>query len=386
MAPKFSFFSNLLIFGALFFLIGFVASFNEVINPFLRSFFDLSYSNASLIQFSFFITYLFLAMPSGYVIRKYGHMKIIYLGLFFLLLGCVSIIFVSSLNLFWPFLVSILFIAFGSCMVIVSSNSYVSFSNSASHLTIANSFYMIGTSLGPLFIGNILFSSDKSELILLQFPYSMVSLMIILAVALLLKTKPKEPLGGILKTNTKSDNWVNTRLVLGSVAVFLYVGVEVSAARYMVDFFTLPHLEASITTNTASKFLSLYWFIMLIGRLTLVPFLKNKNTFRFLMISGIFGILIVFFVSFSSGITALISVVLLGLANAIMFPSIFHIALRDSSGSKSLGSGLLMTSVIGGAIFPIAQGYFADLFSLQSSYLLMLISYIYIVIYASTFR
>ena len=169
-------------------------------------------------------------------------------------------------------------------------------------------------------------------------------------------------------------------LLMGAVAIFVYVGAEVSIGSFLVNYFTSPVIGIS-TAETAAKIVSLYWLGAMIGRFIGSAILQRLQTGKVLGIAAVVAALLVCASMLSVGTFAMVAIILVGLFNSIMFPSIFTLAIADLGPLTGEGSGLLVAAIVGGAIIPWIQGVLADKIGIHHAFVLPVICYLYIVYY-----
>ena len=169
-------------------------------------------------------------------------------------------------------------------------------------------------------------------------------------------------------------------LLMGAVAIFVYVGAEVSIGSFLVNYFTDPIIGIK-TAETAAKIVSLYWLGAMIGRFIGSAILQRLETGKVLGVAAVVAALLVCLSMLSMGTVAMVSIILVGLFNSIMFPSIFTLGIAELGPLTGEGSGLLIAAIVGGAIIPWIQGALADKIGIHHAFVLPVICYLYIVYY-----
>ena len=169
-------------------------------------------------------------------------------------------------------------------------------------------------------------------------------------------------------------------LLMGAVAIFVYVGAEVSIGSFLVNYFTDPIIGIK-TAETAAKIVSLYWLGAMIGRFIGSAILQRLETGKVLGVAAVVAALLVCLSMLSMGTVAMVSIILVGLFNSIMFPSIFTLAIAELGPLTGEGSGLLVAAIVGGAVIPWIQGALADKLGIHHAFVLPVICYLYIVYY-----
>jgi len=172
-------------------------------------------------------------------------------------------------------------------------------------------------------------------------------------------------------------------LILGMVAIFVYVGAEVSIGSFLINYMSQPDI-GNLSEFVAAKYVIFYWGGAMVGRF-IGSFLLWKLKIPTGTLLGIFAIaaaLLVCVSMLTSGPTAMWSILAVGLFNSIMFPSIFTLGIAELGPLTGEGSGLLVMAIVGGALIPVAQGYFADRMGIHHAFFLPVLCYLYICYYA----
>jgi MFS transporter, FHS family, L-fucose permease len=175
--------------------------------------------------------------------------------------------------------------------------------------------------------------------------------------------------------------WSFRQLVMGAIAIFVYVGAEVSIGSFLVSYFVQPEIGA-MTTKVAASYVSLYWGGAMVGRFIGSALLQKIRTEKLLAAFASIACLLVIASMLTSGHFAIWSILAIGLFNSIMFPSIFTLGIRGLGSLTGKGSGLLVAAIVGGAIIPEIQGIVADRIGIQYAFFLPAICYGYIVFFA----
>jgi FHS family L-fucose permease-like MFS transporter len=169
--------------------------------------------------------------------------------------------------------------------------------------------------------------------------------------------------------------------VLGTVGIFVYVGAEVSIGSFLINYFSQANI-GNITEQAAAKYVSLYWLGAMIGRFIGSAVLQKVRTGTVLGIAAIVAFVLVCTSLLSMGHLAMGSIILVGLFNSVMFPSIFTLGIAGLGPLTGDGSGLLVMAIVGGAVIPLAMGFLADHIGLHHAFILPAICYLYIMYYA----
>jgi FHS family L-fucose permease-like MFS transporter len=387
-----------------FFMWGFLTCLNDVLIPHLKATFDLTYAEAMLIQFSFFFAYFVFALPSGKVIERIGYKKTMVGGLFAMGLGALLFIPAASQPSFPLFLSALIILAAGITALQVSANPYVAVlgpqKTASSRLNLTQAFNSLGTTVAPWF-GSVLILSgtpvaldvmrrmpaDELHAYRLQqassvkLPY--LGLAITLVFLGLLIAKFKLPVISAVEPHgrVRESVWKYRRLVLGAVGIFVYVGAEVAIGSLLVNYMSQPNI-GNVSMQVAARFVSFYWGGAMIGRFIGSAVLQKVRTGRVLGFSALMAFLLVMVSMLSFGSIAMWSILLIGLFNSTMFPSIFTLSIEGLGPLTGKGSAVLVCAIVGGAIIPELQGLLADHIGIHHAFVLPALCYLYIAFFA----
>jgi MFS transporter, FHS family, L-fucose permease len=387
----------LVVLTSLFFMWGLITSLNDILIPHLKAIFTLSYVQAMLIQFSFFGAYFVMSLPSGYLVEHLGYRKGIIIGLATAGIACLGFYPAASMQSYPLFLAALFVLASGITLLQVAANPYVAIlgpaKTSASRLNLTQAFNSLGTTVGPL-IGSALIlsvaagaasSGAAHEIQTVQGPY--LALAGVLFVIAIVFAQFKLPVVTGMDATTAVDDgtparsvWQYSHLVLGAVAIFVYVGAEVAIGSFLVSFMSQPEI-GGLQQSIAGRYLSVYWGGAMIGRFIGSVVLRRIAPGRVLAFNAVVVIVLLIVAMSTAGRTAMWAVLAIGLFNSIMFPTIFTLAIAKLGRHTGEGSGVLCMAIVGGAIVPVVQGYFADHMGILTSFFVPAICYAYIVYY-----
>lgn len=376
----------------LFFMWGFLTCLNDILIPHLKGVFDLNYTQIMLIQFTFFGAYFIMSIPSGSIIAKVGYQKGIVVGLLTSAVGALLFYPAASLISYPLFLTALFVLASGITLLQVAANPYVAVlgrpETASSRLNLTQAFNSLGTTVAPYFGGVLILSSvagmtPLEEAAMVQMPY--VGLAVALAILAVIIWKSKLPVIASVedhhaKSGKLSDALKHRHLVLGAVAIFVYVGAEVSIGSFLVNFLGQPEI-AGLPEATAAGFVSYYWGGAMVGRFIGSALLQRVNPGKLLGIFALIASGLVFTTAFTTGSTVMWTILSVGLFNSIMFPTIFTLGIDGLGKLTSQGSSLLIMAIVGGAIIPLGQGALADTIGIQTAFILPAVCYLYIVFY-----
>ena len=390
----------------LFFFWGFVTVLNDILVPHLKSVFDLNYTKVMLIQFAFFLAYFIFSIPSAKIIDAIGYQKTMVVGL--LTMGLGAFLFVpAAIALSYPlFLGALMVLAAGITALQVAANPYVSVlgppETASSRLNLTQAFNSLGTTIGPwvggmLILGAATESGDAvanmsaqtlhafrlQQAATVKMPYIIIGSALVIFAGLI----------GIFKLPTipsverhvdgrhEGSLWKYTHLILGCVAIFAYVGAEVSIGSFLINYFNQPEI-GNLPVVEGAKFVGYYWGGAMVGRFIGSAILQKVKTGTVLGIAAFCSCALVLTSMLTTGSVAMWSILLVGFFNSIMFPSIFTLGIAKLGPRTGDGSGLLIMAIVGGAIIPVAQGAIADHVGVHHAFVLPVICYLYIAYYA----
>lgn len=374
--------------GTLFFMFGFITCLNDILIPYLKGLFELSYAQAMLVQFCFFFAYFVMSIPAGIIVAKVGYKNGIIGGLALSSLGCFMFYPAAQMAVYSMFLLSLFVLASGITLLQVSANPYVSAlgpsKTASSRLTLTQAFNSLGTTIAPFFGAWLIFDHVSSEQLAtaesVQLPYLVlaVSLLVIAAIFTVLKL----PDMGRGEDITFSPNKVlkHRHLKLGAVAIFLYVGAEVAIGSFIVSYLTQSHI-VGFSEGKASTYIAYYWGGAMVGRFIGALIMQYVSANKVLMINALLAILLVTVVILGEGTLAMYALLSIGLCNSIMFPTIFSLAIDELNTETSHGASVLCLAIVGGAIVPYCQGLLADFTNVQLSFVIPVFCYLFIVYY-----
>jgi FHS family L-fucose permease-like MFS transporter len=175
--------------------------------------------------------------------------------------------------------------------------------------------------------------------------------------------------------------WKHPQLVLGTVAIFVYVGAEVAIGSFLVNYFSQSNI-GNVSEKVAAGFVSYYWLSAMVGRFVGSAILQKVRTGLVLGIAALAAASLVCVSMLTFGHIAMWSIILVGFFNSVMFPSIFTLGIAELGPLTGDGSGMLVMAIVGGAIIPVVQGVLADRIGIHHAFILPVICYFYIVFYA----
>ncbi|MFY8328682.1 sugar MFS transporter [Pseudoalteromonas sp. ZZD1] len=378
----------------LFFMWGFITCLNDILIPYLKGMFSLNYTQAMLVQFCFFGAYFVMSIPAGKLVSKIGYQYGIVVGLVVAAIGCALFYPAADAHVYELFLFALFVLASGITILQVSANPYVSVLGSAktasSRLTMTQAFNSLGTTVAPIFGGWLILSEvSQATAEQVKLPYLILAAsLLVLAVIFAFLKLPKLGKADSNENAQVDDNfvdlgsvWQYRHLIFGALGIFVYVGAEVAIGSFLVGFLTLDHI-AALSEQQAAHYISYYFAGAMIGRFAGAVIMQKINAHTVLACHAVLAVVLILVAMTGQGTLAMWAILLVGLCNSIMFPTIFSLALQGLGKYTSQGSGILCLAIVGGAIIPLLQGVLADSIGVQLALLLPIGCYIYITYFA----
>ena len=378
---------------SLFFMWGLITSLNDVLIPRLKAVFELSYTEAMMVQFCFFFAYFVVSLPAGSLVKKIGYKSGIIIGLIIAGIGCACFYPAAAFQSYNYFLAALFVLASGITLLQVAANPYVTVlgdsETASSRLTMTQAFNSLGTTIGP-WIGGILILGSATNAVensiadasSVQMPYLALAgaLILMAAIFAVLKLPSVDVEEDAVAAPSEGSAWTYSHLVLGAVAIFLYVGAEVSIGSFLINFLGEANI-AGLEESDAAKYVSFYWGGAMIGRFIGAAAMQFIPAGKALAFNALAASVLIALAVFTDGQVAMWSILFVGLFNSIMFPTIFSLGLKGLGQHTSQGSGILCLAIVGGAVVPLLQGVLADTYGVQPAFLLAIACYVYIIFY-----
>ena len=417
----------------LFFLWGFVTVLVDALVPRLKEVFDLSFAKAGVIQFAWFIAYFLFSIPGGWIISKLGYKKGIIMGLSLIGSGALLFYPAADYRVYGLFLLALFVVASGITMLQVAANPYIAVlgpkEGASSRLNLAQAFNSLGTTIAPILAVVFLLSDDiltaaeiqklseadkaayflagagTVQQLFLLIAVFVAFLAIVFALVKLPKIMEDRPSTGVFAGYSAALKFPILRW--GIAAIFVYVGAEVAIGSFLTSYFIDLGLVETITnvgplrevvtfiseTFTGKQFEELdqkgivgsfvffYWFSAMVGRFIGAYLTKVFKPSKVLSIFGFGAIALILISISSSGLTAMFSILAVGLFNSIMFPTIFSLSIDQLGDYKAEGSGLLCTAIVGGAVIPALTGLLIDFKGFSLAFGVLTVFYFVIVLF-----
>ncbi len=390
----------------LFFFWGFVTVLNDILVPHLKAIFDLNYAKVMLIQFAFFSAYFIFSIPSAKIVDAIGYKRTMVTGLFTMGVGALLFIPAASTASFPLFLGALMILAAGITALQVAANPYVTVlgppETASSRLNLTQAFNSLGTTIGP-YLGGLLIlnasfkGTDETrqmsaavlqayrvqEASSVKLPYLIIGLALITFGVIIGMFKLPAIPGAVRHDGTavKTSLWKYRQLVFGAIGIFVYVGAEVSIGSFLINYFGQREI-GGLTELAAAKYVTYYWGGAMVGRFIGSAILQKVKTGAVLAVAAVAACLLVCVSMSTTGSVAMWSIILVGLFNSVMFPSIFTLGVAKLGPLTGDGSGIMIMAIVGGAILPVMQGALADRIGIHHAFILPAVCYLYILFYA----
>ena len=409
-ARKKAYLYPLMIIGGLFFIFGFVTWAIAVLIPYLQIACELTSIQAMLVSSAFYISYFVMSIPSGYLLKKIGYKHALSIGLISMAVGSLLFIPAAMTRIYGVFLLGLFVQGLGLSILQTASNPYVTIlgprESGARRMSIMGICNGVAGILGPLILGSIVLKDADGLTAALQtmaaaektvvldalarkviVPYLLIAaLLLLVALAIYFSSLPEvveeeepEMSPETRYSASKSSIVQFPHLMLGVFTLFLYVGVEVIAGNTIIGYGSYQ----GIALSSAKLFTSMTLFFMLTGYVIgIIGIPKYFSQQQSLIFSALLGIIFIITAQLTSGFTSVLFIALLGLANSLMWPSIWPLAISDLGRFTKTGSSLLVMAISGGAVLPLIYERLADSLDARQAYWMVVPCYLIIALYA----
>ena len=373
---------------SLFFLWGFARAILDLLNKHFQNALDISITQSSLIQVTTYLGYFITAIPAGWFINRHGYRLGVVMGLLLFGFGALLFIPLSALHSFYTFLIALFIIGCGLVFLETSANPYVTElgakETATSRLNFSQSFNGLGSLFATFIVGQFLFggSVGEGEVVV---PYTILGILVLLIALVFSRVQLPE-----IKHAASSDDEVKgTRImklfryhpmfVFGLFALLAYEVSEISINSYFINFMTG---EGYMTDRTASVILTVALGFFMVGRFVGSWLMQYVRAEKLLLLcaAGSVGSMVV--VLLGLGKISMVALIANYLFEAIMFPTIFSLALNGLGNLKKSAASLLMMTPIGGCGF-LLMGIIADASNLIAPFVIPLFGYFVVLLFAS---
>lgn len=381
----------LVVIGVLFFMIGFALGINGLIIPFLRTALDLSTAESYLVLAATFSTFVIFGYPCGLIIKAIGYKKTMILSFLFFAVGLYLFIPSAENKSFSMFLLASFISGIGNTMLQAAVNPYITIlgpmESAATRMSMMGIANKAAWAIAPIFLGVFLNLGDV-QLNDIKLPFYFISgIFVLLGILVAFVPLPEVKAEGEDESDeaaassyaaNKTSVWQFPHLLLGLVSLLFYVGVETLAMASIVDYAT------SLNLPDPQVYTSYTVIGMVIGYLVGVFFIpKYISQERAMFICAIIGLVSSLLIVLTPMNISIWFVAVLGLANSLMWPALWPLAMKDLGKFTKTGSSLLVMAIVGGAVFPLLFGWLADVSgNMQQAYWICFPAYLMIFYYA----
>lgn len=399
----------ILIIGVLFFIFGFVTWLNSVLIPYLKMACELNNLESYLVAGAFYISYFVMAIPSGKLLKYTGFKKGMALGLLVMAIGALIFIPAAMTRVYALFLLGLFVQGTGLAVLQTASNPYITVlgppESAARRISIMGICNKVAGAIAPVVLGTVaLKGADELKARLLTMtageraialnelssrvimPYVvMIVVLLALSIWVYRSTLPEintehEDEDLQIANSNKQNVFQFPHLLLGVLALFLYVGVEVMAGDTIINY----GVSQGISLATARFFSTITLSCMIVGYIVgiaCIPrYFKQDMALR---VSALLGVIFALLAVFTTGMMSVLFIALMGLANSLMWPALWPLALAGLGRFTKIGSSLLIMGIAGGAVLPLIYGALADAFDTRHAYIIMAPAYVFIWYYAT---
>lgn len=399
----------IIIIGALFFILGFITWLNGILIPYLKTACELTDFQALFVAFAFYISYTVMALPSSWVLKKTGFKNGMTVGLWVMALGALVFIPAAFTRVYAYFLLGLFILGTGMAVLQTAVNPYITIlgpiESAAKRISMMGIANKVAGALAPLVLAYFVVQQGDDEAIKnlvnlsevdrIQFlddlAYRVVNPYIVMAIVLFLvglalkfsnlpdiDSENNEDVNEAGQED-KSSVFAYPNLVLGVLTLFFYVGAEVIAGDTIIRYGD----SLGIPMETAKNFTSYTMLAMVAGYILGILFIpKYLSQHKALQYSAVLGVVFSIAAIFTTGFTSVLFIALLGLANALVWPAVWPLAIKGLGKHIKTGSALLIMAISGGALLPLVWGGLSDLYTNQIAYVILIPAYLVILFFS----
>lgn len=411
MSSKKSYFSSVLILATLFFIFGFISWSNAILIPYFKIAFELTSFKAYLVAFAFYISYLLISLPSSILLNKFGYKRSIVTGLWVMAIGALIFIPAATLKSYGLFLTGLFTLGTGLSILQTASNPYITIigpiESAAQRISIMGICNKGAGIIAPLILSFIILKPTDIKIIenlsvenqairqnllsqLLDrviLPYGVIAVaLFLLGTLIYFSSLPEIEHEKDTEASNKSILSYPS-LILGAIAIFFHVGTQVIAVDTIINYGVFQGLSLNVAKVFPSYVLTMTITGYIAG-IILIPRFVNQHTT--LKICTILGLLFSIAIILTKGKVAILGIstdvsiwfiVLLGLANSLIWAGIWPLAIKGLGNLTKVGSSIMIMGLSGNAIMPLIYGYFADISSPKEAYWILIPCFLYLLFY-----
>ncbi len=376
----------LLLVSYVFLFTGAIICMNDILLPSLKNFFDLSYTEATRIQQSFYLVYLIFPIPISYFISRFGYKTGLITALAICSIGCSLFIPAYFASSYILVLIALFVVSIGVTLINVAANPLATMLGTPecahARINFVQVFSRIGYSLTPILGTHLIYTADKN--ISFYRPYMGLGigtclLAVFIFFSVLPAFKPEMAKGfsffSILKESKKYP-----QLFWGTIIMFFYVGAEACTAGFFINYLQDKSI-AGFSANKAAQFLTYYYVAATIVGFASIYLFKFFSAGKLVAVFGTGMVILLLLCALTNSSWNPYYMVGLGVFISIMFPTLFSLGIERIGSFTEKGSALLNIAIVGGAFFPPIQGMIADKMGLRISYLVPCFCFMLIVVY-----
>jgi MFS transporter, FHS family, L-fucose permease len=388
---------------SLFFLWGFAHNLDPILIPHLKRSFTLSTLQASLVDSAVFVAYFFMALPAGFIMKKFGYKMGIISGLVLFAIGCFLFLPAANFQSYSFFLIALFIIACGLTILETAANPFAAAlgdaATSTQRLNLAQSFNGLAAALAPIIGARLILTKGYSDVELnamsetakkialaseassVKMPYLILGLVLLAIATLFAFAKLPNIQEKQQATNTLNvwHTFKHQHLKWAVVAQFFYVGAQVCVFSLFILY---TAKSASLTQVKAADFLGICGIAFLVGRFLGTIFMKFIAPNKLLAVYALINIVLSFVAITASGLITVYAVIGICFFMSIMFPTIFALGIKDLKGDTEFGSSLIIMSIVGGAVLPLVFGFISDATgNIQFGYIVPLICFVVVLLF-----
>lgn len=396
--------------GLLFFIFGFITWLNGILIPYLKISCELTHFESYLVAFSFYIAYVIMAIPSSWVLKRTGLKKGMMIGLFVMAAGSLLFIPAAITRTYLFFLSGLFIMGTGLAILQTAANPYITIlgpiesaaqrisimgiCNKSAGIIATYLFGMMALKDGDALLAKLNTMDAVQKAVALDglasriiIPYiGMAAILAIIGIMVKISGLPEidpdvENAGDHTSTHVpRTSIFQYPFLLLGVVAIFCDVGLEIIAGDTIISY----GLSQGIPISTAKYFTSMTLLASILGyAIGIIAIPRYISQVKALKICAILGIVLTIIAIGSPGLTSVVFIALLGIANALIWPSVWPLAIEGLGRFTRIGSSLLIMGNLGGALVPLLYGRLADIANPQLAYVVVIPCYFFILYYAT---
>ncbi|MEP7230470.1 MAG: MFS transporter [Ginsengibacter sp.] len=376
----------LLLVSYVFLFTGAIICMNDILLPSLKDFFELSYTEATRIQQSFYLVYLIFPIPISYYISRYGYKTGVLTALVICSIGCSLFIPAYFASSYILVLIALFVVSIGVTLINVAANPLATMlgtpEGAHARINFVQVFSRIGYSLTPILGTHLIYGADQK--ISFYKPYMGLGigtflLAIFIFFSVLPAFKPEMAKGfsffAILKESRKYP-----QLFWGAIIMFFYVGAEACTAGFFINYLQDKSI-AGFSADRAAQFLTWYYVVATIVGFASIYLFKFFSAGKLVAVFGTGMVILLLLCALTKSSWNAYYLAGLGVFISIMFPTLFSLGIERIGSFTEKGSALLNIAIVGGAVFPPIQGMIADSKGVQVSYLVPCFCFVLIVLY-----